>query len=64
MLLKHDIAPHVTVLDYQHQTGRKYDLSHFTYDAVRDSYTFLEGHEMRMRSEDPTTRITRYHADT
>lgn len=63
-LLKREIAPHVPVLDRQHQTDGKYDLSHFAYDADRDSFTCLEGHEMRLRKVDPTMRIRRYSADT
>ena len=63
-LLRRDIAPHVPVLDRQHQTDGKYDLSHFAYDAARDSFTCLEGHEMRLRKSDPATRIKRYSADT
>lgn len=63
-LLKRDIAPHVPVLDHKHQTDGKYGLSHFAYDAERDSFTCLEGHEMRLRSEDPAPQIKRYRADT
>lgn len=62
-LLKREIAPHVPVLDRQQQTDGKYDLSHFAYDADRDSFTCLEGHEMRLRKVDPVTRIKRYRAD-
>ena len=61
-LLKRKVTPHVPVLDRQHQTKGKYDLSHFRYDPARDSYTFLEGHEMplhRIRKED---RIKSYFA--
>jgi hypothetical protein len=39
-LLTRNIAPHVPVLDRQHQTGGKYDLSHFSHDAGRDSFTW------------------------
>lgn len=63
-LLKREIAPHVPVLDRQHQTDGKYDLSHFAYDPGRDTFTCLQGHEMRLRKVDPTTRIKRYSADT
>lgn len=63
-LLKREIAPHVPVLDRQHQTDGKYDLSHFAYDADRDSFTCLEGHEMRLRKVDPVIRVKRYSADT
>ena len=52
------------MLDRQHQTDGKYDLSHFTYDATRDSFTCLEGHEMRLRKVDPVIRVKRYSADT
>ena len=52
------------MLDRQHQTGGKYDLSHFTYDADRDSFTCLEGHEMTLRTADPVRRIKHYSADT
>lgn len=38
-LLNREIAPHVPVLDRQHQTDGKYDLSYFVYDADRDSFT-------------------------
>ena len=63
-LLKRDIAPQVPVLDRKPQTDGKYDLSHFAYDADRDSFTCLEGHELRLRSEDRATRVKRYRADT
>jgi hypothetical protein len=63
-LLKRVFAPHVPVLDRKHQADGKYDLSHFAYDDERDSFTCLDGHEMRLRSEDPATRIKRYRADT
>ena len=63
-LLKREIAQHVPVLDRQQQTDGKYDLSHFAYDPERDSFTCLEGHEMRLRKVDPATRIKRYSADT
>lgn len=62
-LLKRDIAPHVPVLDRQHQTDGKYDLSHFSYDAARDSFTCLEGHEMPFRKVDAARRIKQYSAD-
>lgn len=52
------------MLDRQHQTDGKYDLSYFAYDADRDSFTCLEGHEMRVRKVDPAARIKRYSADT
>ena len=52
------------MLDRQHQTGGKYDLSHFTYDADRDSFTCLEGHEMTLRTADPVRRIKHYSAET
>ena len=56
-LLKREIAPHVPVLDRKHQTDGKYDLSHFAYDADRDSFTCLEGHETRLRKVDGSTAI-------
>ena len=62
-LLKRDIAPHVPVLDRQRQTDGKYDLSHFAYDAARDSFTCLEGHEMSYRKIDQARRIKQYSAD-
>jgi hypothetical protein len=62
-LLKRDIAPHVPVLDRQQQIDGKYELSHFAYDADRDSFTGLEGHQMRPRKVDPATRIKSYNAD-
>lgn len=63
-LPKREIAPLVPVLDRQHQTDGKHDLSYLAYDADCDSFTCLEGHEMRFRKVDPATRIKRYSADT
>jgi transposase len=63
-LLTRNIAPHVRVLDRQHQTGGKYDLSHFTYDADHDRFTCLEGHEMTLRTADHVRRIKHYSAET
>ena len=48
-LWRRKITPHVPVLDRQHQTGGKYDIGYFQYDAECDSYTCLEGHEMPLR---------------
>jgi transposase len=62
-LLSREIAPHVPVLDRQHQTDGKYDLRHFAYDADRDSFTCLEGHEMPFRKVDQVRRIKQYSAD-
>jgi len=59
-LLKREVTPHIPVLDRKHQTKGKYDLSHFKYDADRDSYTCLEGHELTLRSADENTRVKRY----
>lgn len=61
-LLKREVTPHVPVLDRQHQTKGKYDLSHFRYDPERDSYTCLEGHEMPLRRIKQTDRIKSYFA--
>ena len=38
-LWRRKITPHVPVLDRHHQTGGKYDIGYFQYDAERDSYT-------------------------
>lgn len=59
-LLNREVTPHIPVLDRKHQTNGKYDLSHFQYDADRDSYTCLEGHELTLRSADEHTRVKRY----
>ncbi|MEL6516024.1 MAG: IS1182 family transposase [Pseudomonadota bacterium] len=61
-LLKRKVTPHVPVLDRQHQTKGKYDLSHFQYDPERDSYTCLEGHEMPLRRIRTEDRIKSYFA--
>ena len=61
-LLKREITPHVPVLDRQHQTKGKYDIGYFQYDAERDSYTCLEGHEMPMRRIKEGTRVKNYYA--
>ncbi|WP_299648415.1 IS1182 family transposase [uncultured Tateyamaria sp.] len=61
-LLKHEVTPHVPVLDRQHQTKGKYDLSHFRYDPETDSYTCLEGHEMPLRRIRKDDRIKSYFA--
>lgn len=61
-LLKRKVTPHVPVLDRQHQTKGKYDLSHFQYDPERDSYTCLEGHEMPLRRIKQAERIKSYFA--
>ena len=61
-LLKREVTPHVPVLDRQHQTKGKYDLSHFQYDPDRDSYTCLEGHEMPLRRIKENDRIKSYFA--
>ncbi|SHI08912.1 IS1182 family transposase [Marivita hallyeonensis] len=61
-LLKRKVAPHVPVLDRQHQTNGKYDISHFQYDPERDSYTCLEGHEMPLRRIRKDDRIKSYFA--
>ncbi|MBT56240.1 MAG: hypothetical protein CMF72_22925 [Mameliella sp.] len=61
-LLKCEVTPHVPVLDRQHQTKGKYDLSHFQYDSERDSYTCLEGHEMPLRRIRKEGRIKSYFA--
>ncbi|MEL7049523.1 MAG: hypothetical protein AAFO75_11290, partial [Pseudomonadota bacterium] len=61
-LLKRDVTPHIPVLDRKHQTNGKYDISHFQYDADRDSYTCLEGHEMPLRRIKEDARIKSYHA--
>ena len=61
-LLKREVTPHVPVLDRQHQTKGKYDLSHFQYDPARDSFTCLEGHEMPLRRIRKGDRIKSYFA--
>ena len=61
-LLKREVMPHVPVLDRQHQTKGKYDISHFQYDPERDSYTCLEGHEMPLRRVKKNDRIKSYFA--
>ncbi|MEM6638043.1 MAG: IS1182 family transposase [Pseudomonadota bacterium] len=61
-LLKRNVTPHVPVLDRQHQTKGKYDLSHFQYDPERESYTCLEGHEMPLRRVRRDDRIKSYFA--
>lgn len=61
-LLKREVTPHVPVLNRQHQTKGKYDLSHFQYDPERDSYTCLEGHEMPLRRIKEADRIKSYFA--
>ena len=61
-LLKREVTPHVPVLDRQHQTKGKYDLSYFQYDPERDSYTCLEGHEMPLRRIKQADRIKSYFA--
>ncbi|MEL6694192.1 MAG: IS1182 family transposase, partial [Pseudomonadota bacterium] len=61
-LLKREVTPHVPVLDRQHQTKGKYDISHFQYDSERDSYTCLEGHEMPLRRVRKDDRIKSYFA--
>lgn len=62
-LLKRNVTPHIPVLNRQHQTNGKYDISHFQYDATRDSFTCLEGHTLGLRSTDERTRIKRYKSD-
>ncbi len=62
-LLGREIAPHIPVLDRQHQTDGKYDLGHFSYDPNRDSFTCLEGHEMPFRKVDQARRVKQYSAD-
>lgn len=61
-LSKRELTPHVPVLDRKHQTNGKYDISHFQYDAERDSYTCLEGHEMRLRRIREDVRVKAYFA--
>ena len=61
-LLRREVTPHVPVLDRQHQTKGKYDISHFQYDRERDSYTCLEGHEMPLRRIKTEDRIKSYFA--
>ena len=61
-LLNRDITPHVPVLDRKHQTHGKYDIGYFEYDADRDSYTCLEGHEMPLRRIKEHDRIKNYAA--
>lgn len=61
-LLKRDVTPHIPVLDRKHQTRGKYDISHFQYDANRDSYTCLEGHEMPLRRIKEDARVKGYYA--
>ncbi len=62
-LLKREVTPHVPVLDRKHQTHGKYDIGHFQYDAERDSFTCLEGHEMPLRRIKEDDRIKNYYAD-
>ncbi|AUQ60752.1 Transposase (plasmid) [Phaeobacter inhibens] len=62
-LMKREVTPHVPVLDRQHQSKGKYDLSHFRYDAERDSYTCLEGHEMPLRRIRQDVRMKVYRTD-
>ena len=50
------------VLDRQHRTKGKYDLSHFQCDPERDCYTCLEGHEMPLRRIKQADRIKSYYA--
>jgi len=38
-LRKRNGTPHLPVLERKHQTNGKYDVSHFHYDAERDSFT-------------------------
>ena len=61
-LLKREVTPHGPVLDRQHQTKGKYDLSHFQYDPTPDSYTCLEGHKMPLRRIRTEDRIKSYFA--
>ncbi|NSX57046.1 transposase [Parasulfitobacter algicola] len=61
-LLKRNVTPHIPVLDRKHQTNGKYDISHFQYDAERDSFTCLEGHEMPLRRIKKADRIKSYFA--
>jgi len=61
-LLRRDVTPHIPVLDRKHQTNGKYDNSHFQYDADRDSFTCLEGHEMPPRRIKKNERIKSYYA--
>lgn len=42
-LVEHGIAPHVPVLDRQHQTRGRLTREAFTYDPERDTYTCPEG---------------------
>ncbi|MBW4710049.1 IS1182 family transposase [Roseobacter sp. YSTF-M11] len=60
--LKRKVTPHVPVLDREHQTNRKYVISHFQYDPERDTYTCLEGHEMPLRRTKQADRIKNYFA--
>jgi len=53
------VTPHIPVLDRKRQTNGKYDLGHFQYDAERDIYTCLEGHELKRRNADENTRVKR-----
>lgn len=62
-LMKRNVTPHVPVLDRQHQSKGKYDLSHFRYDPERDSYTCLEGHEMPLRRIREDVRVKVYRTD-
>ncbi len=61
-LLKREVTPPAPVLDRQHQTKGKYDLSHFQYSPERDSYTCLEGHEMPLRRIKERDRVKNYYA--
>lgn len=61
-LMKRKVTPHVPVLDRQHQSKGKYDLSHFQYDPERDSFTCLEGHEMPLRRIRDDVRMKVYRA--
>lgn len=61
-LLERHVTPHIPVLDRKHQTNGKYDISHFQYDAERDSFTCLEGHEMPLRRIKKVDRIKSYFA--
>ncbi|ABD54209.1 transposase, IS4 family [Jannaschia sp. CCS1] len=61
-LLNRDVTPHIPILDRKHQTNGKYDINHFQYDAERDSFSCLEGHEMTLRRVKENDRIRSYYA--
>lgn len=58
--MNRDVTSYIPVVDRNHQTNGKYDISYFQYDPGRDSFTCLEGHELTLRNADEATRIKRY----